>query len=206
MAEIDLSDTIIAKSDQLNASDIADSITIKITEAKKIGSPDQPVSIFYEGCNGKPWKPCKTMRRVIAMAWGSKVDMTGRRITLVCDPKVTWAGAEVGGIRITHMSDISDNKTFPVRMSKSRVEKYIVRPLLQERNKPDSSLEKEAREAALKGNSEFMEFINGLTEDERSSIRPIGKELKKIADDADDANSDMIAEAQEDPEDNVLLV
>jgi hypothetical protein len=130
MSIIDFTDTIIAKSDQLNASDIAGSMTIEITDAKKLQGPDQPVHIFYKGCNDKPWKPCKTMRRVISLTWGAKVDLKGRAITLICDPTVTFGGQEVGGIRITHMSHINKPKVMPVRISRNKVVKYTVLPIV----------------------------------------------------------------------------
>jgi len=66
---IDLTKTIEAKSDQLNADDlIGNSRTIKIKGVKVIAG-DQPVVISYEGDEGKPWKPCKGMRRIMAGLW-----------------------------------------------------------------------------------------------------------------------------------------
>ena len=61
----DLSKTIDPKSDQLNSDDlIAGPITIRITKVSaNLSSPEQPISIFFEGDNGKPYKPCKSMRR-----------------------------------------------------------------------------------------------------------------------------------------------
>ena len=49
----DLSDTIIAKSDQLNADDLI-GITkdIVVTKIGKSESVDQPITINYEGDNG----------------------------------------------------------------------------------------------------------------------------------------------------------
>src|SRR5690625_6686577 len=69
---MDLSHTIVPKSDQLNADDlIAGNITIKVTDIKASDSPDQPVIIHYENDNGRPYKPCKSMRRVLIQAWGA---------------------------------------------------------------------------------------------------------------------------------------
>lgn len=68
---MNLADTIIPKSDQLNADDlITGSLTVKVTAVKGSSEPQQPVSIHYEGDNGKPYKPCKSMRRVLVSAWG----------------------------------------------------------------------------------------------------------------------------------------
>jgi hypothetical protein len=193
MSIIDFSDTIIAKSDQLNASDIAGSITIKIADAKKLQDPDQPIHIFYEGGGNKPWKPCKTMRRVIAQVWGSKVDLKGRSITLVCDPKVTWGGAEVGGIRLTHMSHMAGGKqvVLPVRVSRHKVEKYVVLPLATD-TKPVASIEPETlldtdalyeagKEAALGGVESYLAWRNALEPDEIEAVKSMNKELSKLA-------------------------
>ena len=190
MSVIDLSDTIIAKSDQLNAADIADSMTIKITKADKKSETDQPVSIFYEGSKN-PWKPCKSMRRVIAKLWGSKVDMTGRMITLVCDPSVTWAGQEVGGIRISHMSHIDKKKTVMLRTSKAKVIKYDVLPITdapvpkKEPAPVDTELFDNAKEAAEDGVESYTEWLSMLTDEEKASIKPHHAELSKIAKAAD---------------------
>jgi hypothetical protein len=74
---MNLAETIIPKSDQLNADDlITGTITVKITAVKGSNEPQQPVSIHYEGDNGKPYKPCKSMRRILVSAWGQMVATT----------------------------------------------------------------------------------------------------------------------------------
>lgn len=185
MSVIDFSDTIIAKSDQLNAADIAGSITIKITDAKKLSDPDQPVHIFYEGGGKKPWKPCKTMRRVIAQVWGSKIDLKDRKITLICDPKVTWGGAEVGGIRITHMSDIAQKQILPVRVSRHKVEKYTVLPIIDTAPEPDQDLKGDGDKAASKGVEEYTKWLASLTDEQKAPLKQFHKEWTKTAKEAD---------------------
>lgn len=182
MAEIDLSDTIKAKSDQLNASEIAGEKTIKITKATKT-SGDQPVSIFYEGDEGKPYKPCLSMRRVIAFLWGEKVDMTGRSITLVCDPTVVWAGEEVGGIRIKAMSHIKKKTKVVTRASKHKTKTYEIEPLeVETQPKPDAKeLHKAAKAWAEKGEDAYKEFFMGLTNDERAAIQDKHEDYKTLA-------------------------
>lgn len=200
MSIIDFSDTIIAKSDQLNAADIAGSITIKITDAKKLQDPDQPVHIFYEGGDKKPWKPCKTMRRVIAQVWGSKVDLKGRMITLICDPKVTWGGSEVGGIRLTHMSHMPNDKqmVLPVRVSRHKVEKYTVLPIKGSDNaqKPEptpeapSELLEAGQDAASQGVEAYKAWLATLDEDAKPLIRHKHAEWTATAKQAD-ADEDL---------------
>jgi hypothetical protein len=108
---MDLSTAIIPKSDQLNADDlIAGPRTIRISRVEVRITGEQPVSIFYDGDNGKPWKPCKGMIRALVFAWGAdSTAYAGRRARLMLDPKVKWAGAEVGGIRVSHLSHLPGN-------------------------------------------------------------------------------------------------
>lgn len=127
---MDITDTIRPKSDQLNADDlIAGPMTITITSVSK-GTPEQPVTMNYDGDNGRPYKPSKSMRRVIAGAWGvdSKLYI-GRSMTLFRDPSVRYAGAEVGGIRISHMTDIKNDMKIALTIARGKREPYTVKPL-----------------------------------------------------------------------------
>jgi hypothetical protein len=92
---LDMSRFIEAKSDQLNADDlIGTSKTITITRVTG-NDGDQPVSIFYEGDNGKPFKPCKTIRRVLMGVWGKYAnEYVGKSMTLYRDDKVTFGGLD----------------------------------------------------------------------------------------------------------------
>jgi len=127
---IDVSKTIEPKSDQMNADDlIAGARTIKITGVK-ITDGEQSVSIEYEGGEGKPYKPCKSMRRLLVKAWGRNGEAyIGRSLTVFNDAKVKWAGEEVGGIRISHMSDIEERFTMMVTMSRGRRSPVVIEPL-----------------------------------------------------------------------------
>lgn len=111
---MDLRKTIEPKSDQLNADDlIGGAKTIKIRDVKAIDAESQPVSIYFDGDNNKPYKPSKGMRRVLVAIWGADAKaFIGRSLTLYRDDKVKFGGLEVGGIRISHASHI-DN---PVRV------------------------------------------------------------------------------------------
>ena len=105
---IDISQTIIPKSDQLNAEQLlSDNLTITVTRVEVGSSAEQPVSVYYEGDKGRPYKPCKTMRKLLAYAWSSNAaEWVGRSMTLYNDPDVKFGGEMVGGIRISHLTDI----------------------------------------------------------------------------------------------------
>lgn len=127
---MDISDTIIAKSDQLNAADlIGGPITVTITKVSK-GDSEQPVAISYEGDKGKPFKPCKSVRRLLVGMWGKDATKyVGRRLTLYFDPKVTWAGKEEGGVRVSHASHIEGEFKMALRASKAKTVMTTVKPL-----------------------------------------------------------------------------
>ncbi len=119
---MDLSKTIIPKSDQLNADDlISGSKTIKIREVKAGADDTQPVNIYFYGDNNKPFKPCKSVRRILVQLWGSDgLKYIGRRITLFRDDTVKWAGVEIGGIRISHASHIESATRVLVTTAKNK--------------------------------------------------------------------------------------
>jgi hypothetical protein len=108
---INLNGTTAPKSDQLNADDmISGSMTLEITNVR-VTSGDQPISIDYKGGQGRPYKPCKSMRRVLIGLWGDNGEVfIGRTIIVYNDKNVKWAGKAVGGIRISHMSHIEKDE------------------------------------------------------------------------------------------------
>jgi hypothetical protein len=130
---IDVGKTIEPKSDQLNADDlIVGPKTLKITSVKE-KSAEQPIAIHYEGDNGKPYLPCKSMRRVMVHCWGRNGDKyVGRHITVYNDTSVTWGGSEVGGIRISHMSDIDNDVKLMITVSRGRKKPYEIKKLVTE--------------------------------------------------------------------------
>lgn len=138
---VDMSLTIAPKSDQLNADDlISGPLTVRITKVSaNEGSAEQPISIFFEGDNGKPYKPCKSMRRVLVQVWGKDGSAyPGRSMTLYRDPKVQFGGLAVGGIRISHMSHIDHDVTMALTESKAKRKPFTVKPLgtVQQQDKP----------------------------------------------------------------------
>lgn len=126
----DLSFTIKPKSDQLNADDLlAGPITVTVQAVNVADSPDQPVSVLI-GNGYQPYKPCKSMRRLMIAVWGKHdSDWIGQSMTLYNDASVTWAGQAVGGIRISHMTGLT--KPFSVALTATRGKRkpFTVEPL-----------------------------------------------------------------------------
>lgn len=104
----DLRHTIVPKSDQLNADQLLGGpMAITVTDVRLSSGSEQPVVVHYEGENGRPFKPCLTMRKVLILAWGEDGRRwVGKSMLLYNDPSVRWGKEEVGGVRISHLSDI----------------------------------------------------------------------------------------------------
>lgn len=129
---VDIRKSIEAKSDRLNADDlIAGPLTIKIQDVRA-GNTENPVAIYYEGCNGKPWYPCKSMRRAMVYAWTDEgKSWAGKSCTLFRDPDVIYGGVKVGGIRISHMSHIDEDMTVMLTKVRGKKEKVTFRKLVE---------------------------------------------------------------------------
>lgn len=140
----DMSAVIVPKSDQMNADDLlVGPRTITIRDVTIRPGTEQPVSIFYEGDNGKPWKPCKSMARVLVHAWGPDAHAyIGRTVALYCDPKVKWGGMLVGGVRISHLSGIDREMVMALTETKGRKAPFIVKPMPAVKTEKPSAPEK----------------------------------------------------------------
>lgn len=127
---LDVSKSIVAKSDQLNSDDLfAGPITVLIRDvtAKDDQTQPQAISIFYDGDQNKPWKPCKSMLRVLTHFWGNDAKQwIGRGLRLYRDDKVMWGGEPVGGIRISAMSHIDRAVSLPLTVSRGSKKAFKV--------------------------------------------------------------------------------
>ena len=105
-----VANTIIPKTDQCNADDlISGPRTVKITSWAR-GNKEAPIFIFTDCFEGRPYKPCLSMRRALISAWGEYPDpWIGRSLTLYRDPEVVYGGIKCGGIRISAFSDIQED-------------------------------------------------------------------------------------------------
>lgn len=200
----DLSDTIIAKSDQLNADDlIGIEKTVTITKVGKSQSVDQPITINFEGDNGKPFKPCKSMRRVLVKVWGADGSKyIGRSMTLYRDDTVKYAGQEVGGIRISHMSDIDKPQTMVLTASSKSKKPFTVKPLQPQKQtipepkqepveQESSPLLEAGLQAANSGTEAYKKWISTLSDDDKTPLRAHHPKWQQIAKKADEALNDI---------------
>lgn len=125
-----LADTILPKSDQLNADDlIAGPITVTVEGVKRSQSPEQPIDILISG--HRPYRPCKSMRRVLISVWGDRgQDWIGQSMTLYRDESVKYGGVAVGGIRISHVTGIDKRRDLMLTATRSKREMFVVNPLV----------------------------------------------------------------------------
>jgi hypothetical protein len=127
---VDIARTTEPDSAQLNFDDVASrDLTITITEVKQ-GPPDQPVELHNAEYPGRPYKPGKSMRRVLIAAWGTEASAyVGRRIALYGDPSITFGRDAVGGIRIRALSHLDKPLTVALTVTRGRRAPFTVQPL-----------------------------------------------------------------------------
>lgn len=138
----DISSTIIPRSDQTNADQLLtgpmDITVVKVSE----GSVDQPLNIHYENDGGRPFRPCKTCRRILALAWGKDArQWVGRSMRLYADPAVKFGGQDVGGVRISHMTDIPKDINVQLTATKGKKAPHTIKLM----RAPDSGIEQTVR-------------------------------------------------------------
>ena len=134
-----VSHAVLAKSDQLNFDDFGGIKRVITVISVTVTMSEQPVSIFYDGHNGKPWKPSKGMIRLLCEAYGEESDnWIGKSIELYGDETVKWAGKEIGGIRISALSDIDKaGLTAFIALSRGKRRKTTIPFLSVEPPKPN---------------------------------------------------------------------
>ena len=127
---MDIASTTAPRSDQQNFDDyVAGPKTLTISEVRA-GTAEQPVEIHLVEYPGRPYKPSKSMRRVLVQAWGSDgATYAGRRITLYGDPEVTFGRDKVGGIKISHLSHITKPVQIALTVTRGKRAPFIVKPL-----------------------------------------------------------------------------
>lgn len=129
----DITVTITPKSDQLNADDLIEPRILTVTGVEWSNNEDQPIWINYTGGEGRPYKPCKSMRRVLIKLWGKDATQwVGRQMEVYCDPQVRFGGSEVGGIRISRVSGIERDTVVTLTITRAKRAPYKIGRLATE--------------------------------------------------------------------------
>jgi len=180
---MDISSTTAPRTDQQNFDNyLAGPKTLTISEVKA-GTAEQPIEIHLFEFPGQPYKPSKSMRRVLMMAWGAEASVyAGRKITLYGDPTVRFGSAVVGGLKISHLSHIDKPVKVALTVSRGKREPFIVQPL------PDTPAP-----VGTSGRDWLAELAD--TNGGLSAIIALGK-AAKTAHAGDDINAAILAEYQ----------
>ena len=127
---MDISSSTAPRSDQQNYDDyVAGPKTVTIAEVRQ-GSAEQPVEIHLVEFPGRPYKPSKSMRRVLVAAWGAEASAyTGRKIRLYGDPEVTFGRDKVGGIKIAALSHIEKPLSIALTVTRGKRAPFTVQPI-----------------------------------------------------------------------------
>ena len=127
---MDILKTTEPKSDQQNYDDyVAGPRTVTVESVKK-GSAEQPVELHLVEFPGRPYKPGKSMRRVLVACWGPEASVyVGRRLTLYGDPEVKFGGQKVGGIRIAALSHIPEPVEINLTVTRGKRVPFVVQPI-----------------------------------------------------------------------------
>lgn len=130
---MDLTESITPRSDQINAEDLLTGPRTFTIERVAKGLAEQPFDFHLVELPGRPYRPSKSMRRVIVNAWGKESSAyAGRRLTLYRDPEVTFGRDKVGGIKISHLSGIDKPVELALTVTRGKRALHVVRPLADE--------------------------------------------------------------------------
>jgi len=182
LTEQQVRDSIVPKSDQLNADDLLTGpVTVTIKHVKR-GDREQPIVVELEPPH-KPYKPCKSMRRVlIAVYSDDPKQWVGQRLTLYRDDSVTWAGVRVGGIRISHMSGIDEPKTLLLTQTRGKRSEVTIHPLVATATE-QAYIADATKEIADAESMEMLKAIGFILEKKsqavRDTLRPVYAKRKQ---------------------------
>ena len=122
-------------------------------------------------------------------AWGANaIEYVGRSLTLFGDPNVSFGGAKVGGVRISHMSHIQNEMNIALTASKAKRIAYRVLPMnidiseKSELNEADEEkIKQTARDIASFGIEKLTEHGKSQSPEDQAIIKTIWPELSQIA-------------------------
>lgn len=178
---MDISETIVPKSDQINAEDLLSGPRTFTVEKVTKGSAEQPVDIHLVEFPGRPFRPSKTVRRILVNAWGPEASAyVGRRMTLYRDPAVKFGGMDVGGIRVSHLSHIDKALTVALAVTRGKRAPYTVQPLADS----GAGSGGEAAPAPANPRQVMFDLLKGRSRDESLAIIAgiVGREVESSSD------------------------
>lgn len=140
------------RSDQLNADDFVGRSATFTIAGVRVGKAEQKYDIDLVEVEGRAWRPPLTVLRLLLAAWGDEAgDWVGRKVTLYRDETVAFGKDVVGGIRVSHMSHLPDNKPFETRVTTKRGRRAPLRvePIVESQPSPEPTAEQVAAETNI---------------------------------------------------------
>ncbi len=135
MEEMNIREFVKIKSDRLNYEDFImgpKEFTIARL-GKKVDQGTPRLLIFFEGYESTPYWPSLGMRKCLSNpdGWGEAPfsEWIGRRMTLFGEPTVVYAGKEMGGIQISHISHIKSEYTTKITLRRGLRIDFTIEPL-----------------------------------------------------------------------------
>ena len=127
---LDITETLAPSSNQINADDFTGrTAVVTVVGVEKIAG-EQPLAVHLHEYPGRPWKPGKTVRRILAAAWGTDAaQWTGRRVELFTDAEVTFGKVKVGGIRVSRMSHLDKPLSLALTATRGKKQTHRIEPL-----------------------------------------------------------------------------
>lgn len=123
------------RSDQWNADDFIGGPRTFTIKGVKVGAAEQKYDIELVEGQDRVWRPPLTMLRLLIAAWGDDAKVwVGRRVTLYRDETIRFGRDAVGGIRVSHMSDLPGDGPFGVKVTTSRGQRGEIKvlPLIED--------------------------------------------------------------------------
>ena len=136
---MDITEALAPASDQLDAIELVTPRTFTIGEGSRKGIREgKAVAEIRLVDFPRVWRPSKGMLDVLAKCWGTDARAwAGRRVTLYCDPEVTFGKEKPGGVRISHLSHIDKARDVTIRgRGAGKVLPWHVEPLPDEAPAP----------------------------------------------------------------------
>ena len=163
--DVNIDATLAPKSDQLDAIELSQPRTITV-RAVTAGSGEQPINVYFDGDDGRPFRPSKTVRRILREAWGNRgSDWVGKSATLYNDKTVKYGGIEVGGVRVSHVSHIDSPITMMLPVTRGKFAKYHIQPLVVRSMPAAAFTDVLARMAAAETEDALLKIAKEIGED-----------------------------------------
>lgn len=138
MEEMNIREFVKIKSDRLNYEDFImgpQDFTIARL-GKKIDQGNPRLLMFFEGREETPYWASKGMLKCLSNVdgWGESEfsEWVGRKVRLFGEPTVVYAGKEMGGIQISHISHIEKEFTTKITLRRGLRVDFTIYPLIEE--------------------------------------------------------------------------